>query len=148
MSHARTTIRNNFKAAITGLSVTGSNVYGPEVNLYEEVPGLQLFTSGEELDDDPEKAGSRYQERRLEMRVNGAVKMSGDCDAQLDIISAEVETAVFAALNDGSLGNVFDLRLVGSEKTFENELEKKVAIIEMLFECHYMTLEGAPQTAI
>lgn len=142
MTHARKSLRDRVATAVTSLSTTGTKVYKSRVFPLadENLPGLLVFTSIEEINEDEGKQ-ARYQFRNLNIVVEGYDKLSSGLDDKLDTIAEEVETALFAA----GIGT-FDL--LTTETSFEEGLEKTVGKITLTFRAQYITQEGAPGTAL
>lgn len=145
MSHARTAIRDAFFEAVDGLTTTGDRAFKsrkmPSGDEY--LPGLLVYTDFEEIVEDEENVSS-VQTRNLLIIVKGHDKLNAGLDDQLDIIAAEVETAVFAA----SIPNIYALDLVGTDLETEDGAEKDVGEVELTFRVQYLTQKGAPNTAL
>lgn len=145
--HVRTQIRNSFATLVTGLATTGSNVY--KTRLYpfqsDNLPGLAVSVESEEVDDEEGK-NEQLQHRDAMVVVSGYDKLVAGLDDQLDTISAEVETAVFA---DRFLsGLLMSLDLVSTETELVVDQEKPLGEITLTFRARYFTSEGAPETVI
>lgn len=144
MSHARTTIRNAFVAAVTGLTTTGSNVTTKKKTWSDdELPSLTVRTSSESVDEEKGKV-ARIQHRDLDIVIEGRCKNTGDVDALLDTISSEVETAIFGA----SFSGIFALDLIETIKDEELDLEQPTGLVTITFRIQYLTEEGSPNTAL
>ena len=145
MSHARTSIRDAFVSALTGLTTTKSRVYKSRVYPLDNdnLPGLTVFVSTEEIDEEEGKI-ARIQHRYCEIVVKGYDKLTAGLDDQLDTIAEEVETAIFNTTIPGSYG----LDLINSESDIKTGAEKPVGEITLTFRVQYLTEEGAPNTAL
>jgi hypothetical protein len=95
--HIRKQIRDAAKAALTGLTTTGTNVFSGRVSLLKptEMPGLLVFLNG---DDGQEDA---YVDGPTEMfagtlRIEAIAAANDDTIDVLDQIAVEVEAALFA----------------------------------------------------
>lgn len=142
MSHARETIRDAVVTAVTGLTTTGTRVYPSRVYPFDDdnLPGLLVFTSYEEIDEEEGKL-AQLQFRNQTVIVEGYDKLSAGLDDKLDDIAEEVETAMFA------VGfNTIDL--LSTETDFEDGIEQPVGKITLTFRLQYLTAEGAPGTAL
>ena len=99
MSHVRKQIRDRAKVLLTGLTTTAARVTANRINPYlsegAELPGLAIYAMSEEIVNDPDNV-SGEQERNLELVVAGVAAATSSLDDTLDLIAAEVETAIFA----------------------------------------------------
>lgn len=145
MSHARTTIKNQIVAAVTGLTTTGSRVFGPERRRFsdEELPCLRVFTESEEVDEEVEDKFAGVQRRECVVVLEARVKDSGDIDTVIDNIDAETETAIYAA----SL-STHSIDYLGIEKDFEPGLDQPQCLAKMRYKAKYLTKAGTPGSLI
>lgn len=132
MSHVRTSIRAAVAAALTGLATTGSRVYQSRMRPVGDgqMPCLLITTNDERIEATTTTSGP--QDRLLEVAVRGFA-MGATVDATLDQIALEVETAMPAN---------YVLRQISVD--FDEELEKPVGSITLIFEVLYFTPAGNP----
>ena len=133
MSHARQQIRDQLKTTLTGLSITGDNVFASRVYPHELLPSLAIYTTGEELGDE---SGTR-QLRLLNIVVEARVKAVGNFDDTLDSIGAEIETAIFTEGDTTLGGTCKDIDLDGVEIEYSGESDQPTALMHMRFVALY-----------
>ncbi len=147
MAHARDQIRDAVLAAVTGLTTTKKNAFASRVHPMNdnEMPCLLVFTRSETSN--PATFGTaRRIERRLQVMVEGYVKMAAGYDDRLDKISTEIEKAIY---NNTSLkALVEDIFLADTEIKLTGEAEKPVAVVSMNFAALYYTPENDPETIL
>lgn len=148
--HARQQIREAVKAAVTGLSITGSNVFTTRMHKFEDagLPALAIYTLQEESDRDT--IGTRKQERMLRVAVEIAVKQVSDTDEALDDIAAEVESALETTWQGGVglWGLLRDFTLNSSVITMSTEGDQRSLGLVLTYTAIYRTVEGEPETII
>lgn len=151
MIHVRTAIRNAAASAVTGLLTTGVRVYkSRNIPLSaNEYPCLCVYVRSD-VPDYGEGAsfsgGRSIPVRRLGLHVEGYVKDSENeaIETLLDQIAAEVETALFATILEGSLGISLGDQILSTDASGEETL----GIIDMSFQVLYRTVEGAPEISV
>lgn len=147
MTHVRKQIRDAAKAALTGLTTTGSNAFQSRVHAIHEntLPAVNVYTANEESElVSITSSGSRLA-RTLELVVEAYVKKVSGYDDQIDQIAVEVEEALNS---DATLSGLTKwLVPAGVEIEFEGEGEKPVAVATMTFNCLYETIDSDPETA-
>jgi hypothetical protein len=142
MAHARTQIRNAIATKLTGLALTGANVYKAPVYPRTTLPCLAIFdtreTRVEEFDGDK-------QTRKLEITVQACQRISSDVDGSLDTICQQIETAIWADVTLGGL-LIKDIALVETEKMLTSDLEQPAGVASMVWEIYYRVADGDPET--
>jgi len=147
MAHARTAIRSAIVTALTGLTTTGTNVFGERAFPTDKLPCLQVIT-GDEPEIVESLNSSPILERHLHLLVRCIAKAKmPTLDITLDNMLAEVEIALNSA---GTLSN--KVKDISAPKSIEyggdDTLEQPVAIAQMTFEVIYFTKAGTPGTSI
>ena len=143
--HVRKQIRDAVKTALTNLVTTETRVFTNRVRAMKknDLPGLIIYTVEE--DSEPGAVGGQLN-RTLDLAVEAYVKTSEIIDDDLDIIAAEVETAI---AGDPTLGGLaLDTLISSTEYFLEGEGEKKTGIGRMTFQVGYRTAETDPTTAL
>jgi len=150
MSHVRTQIRDRVETVLTGLTTTSTNVFASRVHPFfnegSELPGLCLYTATEEVENSEEDAISHIQKRSVLMIIEGYEAATTMLETTLDLIAAEVETALMADQFLTGLSHGIDL--VGTEIELTGDGEKPVGVIVMIYRIYYLTGEGAPEMAL
>lgn len=144
MSHVRQQIREQIATAVTGLAVTGSNVFQSRVYPVEKanLPCLLVFTEGESVE--IETAGiSALQRRNTVVTVQAIASATADLDDTLDTICSQVETAIYGA---STISN--DTRLLNTDIELTAIGEKPVGTATMTYSMILSTFEGSPDTAL
>lgn len=100
--HVHTQIREAMKAALTGLSTTGSRVFANRVYplTAAELPAIRLFTEDEEA----EQSGllGQWRQRSLNIVVEACAKANAGLDDTLDQIGKEIEIALASGITIGT----------------------------------------------
>ena len=135
MSHARTQLREQVAALVTGLATTGARVYQSRMRPADGLPCLLVTTNEEDIT--PGSIGGLYQ-RRLVLQVRGFAKGSTTLDDTLDQIALEVETALAASRAE----------LDRIEIDFDDELEQPVGSVTLTYQITYFTAASDPATLI
>ena len=151
--HARQQIREAVKAAVTGLSITGANVFTTRMHKFEDanLPALAIYTLQEEVyRDTMGPAGVRRQERMLRVAIEIAVKQVSDTDEALDDIAAEVEGAIETTWQGGAglWALLRDFTLNSSVITMSTEGDQRALGLVLTYTAIYRTVEGEPETII
>lgn len=147
-SHVRTQIRDKVVDLCDALATTGTRCHParPKTRPLTTLPALIVYTNDETIEIASGQRGTRRLERPLDLVVEGYASGTGDVDATLDTINAEVEVALSA---DPTLGDlVKDLYLAKVEKEQDEDAEKPTWLIRMTFYCEYHTRETAPTAAL
>ncbi len=141
MTHARQQIREAVATALTGLTTTGSKVYQSRMLPQGDagLPCLLITTASEEIDGTVQA----HQLRDLTIVVRGYARAVANLDDTLDVICAEVETALQTA---GTLGGKVPggLMLQRIETDLDDALDKPAGVVEMQFKAGYFTSAGIP----
>ena len=142
-NHVRQQLRDAAVTALTGLTTTGSKVYGSRVYAMQDanLPGLRVFTNNETVRISS-MGVSRLLERDLELVVEACVKQNDTFDSVLDTIIKEVETALAGGLTGAKY-----VSLKSIEIELNGDGEKPVGVARMIFETPYITANGVPDTA-
>lgn len=146
--HMRTRIRHGAVQALTGLALTGSNVFPSSIYAMREsrLPGLRVYTQDETTEGATLGMADRIVERTLQLVVECCVKHVDDYDDKLDEVIRQVEVAL---AGQQSLG--VGVKYIGppdTEIVFDAETDKPVAIGRLTFSCFYVTTQNAPDVAL
>jgi len=142
--HVSEQIVSAAKAALTGLTTTGSNVFDSRVYPVKEsdCPCLLVDQGDEESSSDELGGFSRTLQRNLHLLVVAKVVQNTSYRTLVNTIRKEVEVALAAGLVGAKwvqpLSCVIEL---------DGEAEKPIATATMTFECPYFTALGAPDVA-
>lgn len=144
--HKRGAIRQQFVTKLTGLATTQDRV---TVGLaYPEtvpnLPAIDITTTSEQLDESQATASvGNYQQARL-LEVTVTARAAGDSYLDtLDQIAFEAETAIMA---DPTFGGLIDwVEADTMELNITGEIEKPVAVMEIIFEVRYQVNAQDPQ---
>jgi hypothetical protein len=141
MTHIRQRIRDEIFSTVTGLSITGDNVFKSRIYPLdsETVPGLIVFTGNEDIDSEEGRV-ARVQNRNLEVIITGKDKLTSGLDDRLDAIAEEVETSVLSA----NYTTIQTIDLLSIESDIEQGAEKPTGEITLTFSVHYLTRDGEP----
>lgn len=142
MAHIRQFIRDNIKTTLTGLSITGSNVYASRVYPIGDakLPGIIIYTDSES--NSYLTIGlPRTQERTLNVNVEVYVQATSNYDATLDTICAQIEEALYTDLERN--GYAKDTQVVNFDSQFSGDGNQPVAIGVLTVEVKYHTVEGS-----
>lgn len=146
MAHVRQQVRDAVATALTGLSITGSNVFVSRTTPLTsgELPALEIYTLKEPV---RTISRERTQMRDLEVLVDACVDSSSStADDDLDDICSEVETALGASVTIGSV--VVEAVLAETTIELKSEADPNVAIARMKFIFTVQTAQGAPDTPL
>lgn len=147
MAHGRQQIRDAAVSAVTGLPITGSNVYSGRAYRKVKLPCLSVYTPTEAASPGEDLVmGSTKQERTLVLEIVATAKKRADIDDYLDDICADVEAAIAA---DATLaGLVKTIAYVGTEIELTGELEDDAGNAAMRWEVVYRVDQADPETII
>lgn len=150
MAHHRETIRKAIATAVTGLTTTGDNVFPSRVDAYEDqaLPALGVFGVSETVDEESIELGGHVGMRRYTVAVEGRARNANPVTLHdtLDDIAAEVEVAVMAAQDAGSLG-VNLCTLTGTELELDAGAQQPTGLARLEFVCEYWLDAASPATA-
>lgn len=148
-NHVRTQLRDAVVGACDALTTTGIKCYpnrpGSRPVQTSELPLLLVYTNDENVELSSGTRGTRRLERVIELAVRGYARGTGDVDATLDTICAEVETALAADPTLGGLAK--DLYLAAVKKEADDQAEQPTWFVDMTWRCEYHTREAAPTAA-
>lgn len=146
MTHARTTIREAFVAALTaGGTAAGANVFDHPSRPRASFPSLSVVDVAE-----PQETASMGEQvnrrinRRLVLEVIAEVKQTSGYAATRDALLGQVE-AIFAQANVAGVKQVVPDGFAADE---DYAGEQPVAVGRQRFEIFYVTRQGDPSTAI
>jgi hypothetical protein len=146
MAHIRTSIRDNIKTTLTGLTTTGANIFMSRVYPIgaAKLPGIILYTESESVNHLSMKP-PRTQMRTMSVTAEIYVRGVSDYDDTIDTISAEIETALYTDITRGGLAR--DTRVTGFAAQFSNDGDQPVAYAGVTIEVDYVTIEGSPEAS-
>lgn len=132
MSHPRTQIRAAVVALLTGLPITGANVFASRVRPFHdsELPALNVLTGGSN-EQQLNLAGSGASQLDLTLTVEIRVKQADGVDDAIDDIAEEVELAMQTAPASTWLGGFVES--VASEPEFDEETNLPTGICRLAF---------------
>jgi len=151
VAHVRTQIRARVRAAVTGLTTTGANVFVLRDGPYDadRLPNISVHPAdaAEYLDGEQ---GHTYD--GIEIRVcsvDTVVRMQGESDElddDLDAASVEVEEAIkgdatLAAMTTG-------ITLESTEHEYDDDSEKPVGMIRLTWAIRYAVAASDPETLL
>jgi len=145
MAHVRQLIRDNVTTTLTGLTTTGTRVYRSRVYPVATTPGLAIYTKSESVEYSS-MSGQRTQFRSLALTVEIYVKGVTGYDNDIDLICAEIETALYSDITRG--GYARDTTISDMDVEFSGDGEQPLALATMTIEVDYITKEGAPSVAV
>lgn len=152
MPHVRKQIRDAITTALTGLTTTGANVFSGRVHPFHnegaELPGLCVYTTSEEILNEAEDSLSHIQSRGCLFVIEGycSAASTDTVEDTLDLISSEVEAAMFTDQFFGGLAHGVDL--VGTDTDINAEGNDPLGVIMMVFKIIYLTGEGLPDNPL
>jgi len=147
MPHARTQIRDAAVTLLTGLTTTGANIVAGRVWKHDDskVAVLSVTTNNDTLVDDQQSLDSK-ETRSARLVIDGEVRAQADSDATLDLIDAEVQTALMA---DDTLGGLVKfLEFVSAEKEISEDGDRAAGKVSIEYEFVYRIDRTAPITII
>lgn len=142
MAHIRTSIRNDVVTAITGLSLTGSNVFAsrlypissaslPGITVYADSENTAYLTMGL----------PRTQERILTLTIEVYVSAVANYDTTLDTICAQIEDALYTDVERSGLAK--DTKVTAFNSQFSGDGDQPVGIGILTVEVKYHSTEGS-----
>jgi hypothetical protein len=143
--HVRTQIRNAVVARLTGLPLTGLNVFASRVYPIEDsqLPALMVNTDAEEIE--PNAAGVLIRSLTLAVRVL-VRKPGGGLDDDLDTIAEDVEEAM--ALGPLLPGASEQITLTSLAVEFDREADAPFGVLTLNYRIDYVTTSAAPGSAL
>ena len=143
MAHVRQQVRERAGTILTGLSLTGSNVF--ESRLYPlidaDLPCILITTDGEEI---IESTISGVVQRSILLNIAIKDKLTTDLDDRIDAISIEVETAI---ANDTS-AILRNSALVDVEIELDPDGDQPIGTAKLLYRVQAFTAPNDPETLI
>lgn len=141
MTHPRQTIRDNVVTAVTGLTLTGSNVFASRVYPVESgaLPALLIYTnneSSEYITINP----PRTVQRILRLNIEIYVASNTGYDGTLDDICEDIEDALYTDLTRGGIAK--DTQTISFNSVTATGGEHPVIIGTLVIEILYMTTEA------
>lgn len=142
--HARTQIRSAVATICTGLAATGSRVFVTRQYplASAELPGLCIYTIDESSEPEIMRAPRRLV-RQLSIVIEGYARGTGDIEAALDTIAAQVETAIGTDPTLG--GKVRRVHVAQTETMQQVDGEQPIGVVRLTFSAEYATAENAPE---
>lgn len=147
MAHVRKLIRDNIVTALTGLTTTGSKVYASRVYpiTAANLPGIVVYTESEAVEY-ATITRPRTLMRTISFSVEAYVKGVSNYDDTIDTVCSEIEQALYTDVTRG--GYAKDTIVSSMEVQYMGEGDQPVATATMQVNVEYVTLEGAPETAV
>jgi hypothetical protein len=143
--HVRTQIRNAVVARLTGLPLTGANVFASRVYPIDDtqLPALLINTDGEEIE--PNATGLLIRSLALAIRV--LVRKPGvGLDDDLDTIAEDVEEAM--ATGPLLAGASEQMTLTALAVEFDREGDAPFGVLTLNYRIDYITTSAAPGSAL
>lgn len=147
MAHVRKLIRDNVTTALTGLSITGSNVFKTRVIPLDKtkLPAICVYANNETTEYGTINP-PRTQMRTLELTAEVYVKGTSDVDDSLDAISVELEEALYTDLTRG--GYAKDTKITSFVSDYNADGEQTVGIGNFTIEVTYVILENDIESSV
>ena len=145
MAHVRKTIRDNIISTLTGLTTTGSNVFGTRFYPLADpkLPCLCIYTNSE-TSEVATITVPRTKMRTLQVLVEAYVKANDDLDDALDAISVEIEEALGNNLTLS--GSAKDLNVSAFDASYASEGDQPVGVGRFTIDVIYSTIENNVET--
>ena len=136
MAHARKNIRTQAKTTLTGLTLTGSNVF--EGRSYPvkrgALPCICIYTRSE-TSEPVATGGPTPLLRQLELTLEAHAEATDDIDGLMDDIAEDIEDAMAA---DAKLGGLVRFCYLDStEITYDGSGRKRVGTLKMTYQIEY-----------
>lgn len=146
MSHTRKLIRDNVISTLTGLTTTGSKVYGSRVYplAANRLPGICVYTK-QEVSEYATNVRPRTLLRTVTVMVEVYVQATTSYDDDLDTIASEIEIALAADVTRG--GYAKDTRITSYDAEYAGDGDIPVASAMIQVEVLYSTPENTPEAA-
>lgn len=151
--HVRTQIRNALKTLLTGLPLTGTNVFTSRVTDYNratELPAINIVINEEEFDraDDSASIGHNSQIRDIviEIQCRAAAVGIDNIDDDLDALALAVEIAV--AGDNNLSGLLFYNSYTGTTLEIEDEAETATGLVTVSYGAQYVVDASDPETVV
>lgn len=146
-NHLRKQIRDAVATQLTGMSLTGSNVFKNRTQPVTDtnLPCLIIATEADEA----ESASLSYPRltiRRLTLSIRALAKATSAVDDALDAICLNVEKALAGNMTLGGLAK--DLQISATNIALNSESETNYGEATMLWQATYYIQETAPETAL
>jgi len=144
MAHVRAKIRNALKSALTGLSITGSNVFKSKAypRHADQLPALLIYSGAEESEPvDFDDATDRDYDVVVEAALFASAEQVDDL---LDDIAVEVENAILVDQTLGGLAK--STTLTGSEPDTSLDGEMPFGSLAMTFTVNYVAASDPEQS--
>jgi hypothetical protein len=141
--HVREQILAAVVTTLTGLVTTGANVTRRRTIPQGIVPALNIYWSDDTPDYEAGKMGCAPMQI-LAVHVEGFTK--GEAETQANLISSEIEVALFANPTLSGIAKFMERGPV--EILVEGEGEAQVLVMDMTVNVTYRSAEGAPDTVV
>jgi len=141
MSHLRQQIRERVATTLTGLTTTGSNVFQSRIYSIEtnKLPCLLIYTK-EETSEPIVMNPPRTIHKNLTLNIEAYCKQNANFDDTIDLITKEVEEALYS---DRLINNLAkDSYLTSTEIEYNKEGDNPIGIVTMTFQIEYQHIEG------
>lgn len=148
MAHARQQIRDLVVTTLTGLTLTGSNVYAGQQRPTHasELPGLWVWTSSDETVGVKRTTNGTLEVHELTVMVEVRAFAATSVDDLVDDICEDVQVAIYA---DQTLGGVVrEMQLEAFELELETEAEQAFALGTMSWSLEYRVAGTDPSTIV
>lgn len=147
--HIRQQLREAFAATVTGLATTGARVFQSRIDnlAAADLPGLRIYTDGEQIMDDSILDIPYLQHREITLRCEALAKVTSNLDDVLDTICTEVEKAI---AGNSTLGGLAKLHcsLKSTDIKFEGATDVNTGIATMTWLIVALTMSSAPDVAV
>lgn len=139
MTHVRQQIRNAVTTAITGLSITGNNVFESHVYTLgsDQLPALVVNTSSETQELLSKTNSTTKLKRVLELAITALVKTKTNYDETIDRIMVEIEESIQTNSNLQNLVKFIYPKELNIDFTGEGDIP--VSIATQMFQVEYHT---------
>lgn len=146
-AHYRKQLRDKAKTILTGLPTTRSNVFSGRVSPLTagDLPGLVVVTGNENAAFGA-MGSNAATDRMLDLVIVAEAVGNDDMYDTLDLIAAEVETALFADGDADLEGLALAVHPPRSRLEITGEDASRVGRLSMIFPVEYRTARGDPTT--
>ncbi len=145
--HVRQQIRDRVASILTGLPVTGSNVFASKVYPLgnDQLPGICIYTTDQRSGISSKNKGSLMMEHEMDLNVSVYVKSVSGYDDTVDEILEQVEKALQA---DTQLSQLVKFMTPESFSiSMSDQGDKPVAIANQSFNVMYRSAVNQPDIA-
>lgn len=144
--HVRQQVLAAIQTAVTGLGLTGSNVFLSRVSPLQtrELPAL-IIRAGDDVLAGRSAGAPRLMERQFQIDVEVYVRATDGLDAAINAVLAQVEPVLAMPV---VLAGVKVITLTRIDRPQEAQGEQQLAVCVMHYDVTFQIEEGSPETAL